>query len=134
MSEQLAKLEIIIDAYVADYELDADTVSIVPDEDERYMIKDAIMGLLADTAWDAEWGALIDEQARKKAEAELDHLRDLLRIEQEIALRRIPFRCQNTECELYGQRVSSSCQCRNWKEAGHRAKVRAALADKEQQR
>ncbi|MCY1169395.1 hypothetical protein D9M73_94230 [compost metagenome] len=58
------KLEQVIDAYVEDYECMGENAAgtdgyYSPNEHERYLIKDAIMGLLADQDWDAEWGAHI---------------------------------------------------------------------------
>jgi hypothetical protein len=58
------KLEEVIDAYVGDYECMGENAAgtdgyYSPNEHERYLIKDAIIGLLADQDWDAAWGAHI---------------------------------------------------------------------------
>lgn len=70
------ELEQIIDDYVADYELSDGEVSRDLSDEDRFMLKDAIMGLLVDPAWDRAWGALIDEQARKQAEPKREPLSD----------------------------------------------------------
>jgi hypothetical protein len=62
------RLEQVIDAYVDDYEMvgeaeDGRDACYQPTEQERIVIKDAIMGLLADPDWDAEWGKLIEQRA-----------------------------------------------------------------------
>jgi hypothetical protein len=62
------RLEQIIDAYVADYELIGEDESgrdgcYAPTNTERGLIKDAIMGLLGDPDWDAEWGKHIAQLA-----------------------------------------------------------------------
>jgi hypothetical protein len=64
------RLEQIIDAYVADYELVGEDESgrdgcYTPTDTERGLIKDAIVGLLANEDWDAEWGKLIEQRARE---------------------------------------------------------------------
>jgi hypothetical protein len=69
------RLEQIIDAYVADYELVGEDESgrdgcYAPTDTERGLIKDAIIGLLADTDWDAEWGKLIALRASESADTE----------------------------------------------------------------
>lgn len=53
------RLEEIIDEYLDGYTMEGDDSYHQPTEGERFMIKDAIMGLLVDDAWDAEWGAHI---------------------------------------------------------------------------
>ena len=66
---------------------------------------------------------LIDAQA-----AEIERLRGLLRIEQDLALRNDPFRCQQIECEWFGRRVrAGDCQCHHLQATEHRAKVCKAL-------
>jgi hypothetical protein len=67
---QFDRLEQIIDAYVADYELVGEDESgrdgcYTPTDTERGLIKDAIVGLLANEDWDAEWGKLIEQRARE---------------------------------------------------------------------
>jgi hypothetical protein len=69
------RLEQIIDAYVADYELVGEDESgrdgcYAPTDTERGLIKDAIIGLLADPDWDAEWGKLIALRASDSADTE----------------------------------------------------------------
>jgi len=59
------EIEQIIDEYVDDYELHGENEAGMsgvhtPTETERYMLKDAILGLLAHTEWDETWGRLID--------------------------------------------------------------------------
>jgi len=59
---------------------------------------------------------------------ENERLRDLLRIEQDLALRNDPFRCQQIECEWFGRRVrAGDCQCHHLQATEHRAKVCKAL-------
>jgi hypothetical protein len=65
-------LEQIIDEYVADYEMvgeaeDGRYACHQPTDGERILIKDAILGLLAHDAWDAEWGRLIQQRAKEVA-------------------------------------------------------------------
>lgn len=50
------ELERIIDQYVKHYELNDGETCYDPSDEERIVIKDAIMGLLVDREWDAEWG------------------------------------------------------------------------------
>lgn len=50
------ELERIIDQYVKHYELNDGETCYDPSDEERIIIKDAIMGLLVDREWDAEWG------------------------------------------------------------------------------
>lgn len=52
-------LEKIIDKYVEHYEMYGDEGTYTPSDDERRLIKDAIIGLLADPDWDAAWGAVL---------------------------------------------------------------------------
>ena len=61
---QPTDLERIIDSYLEDYELRDldDGGDHTPSEFERFVIKDAIQGLLVDPDWDAAWGKLIDER------------------------------------------------------------------------
>ena len=66
------RLESIIDDYLEDYEMrgedeDGRDACHTPSDGERFLIKDAIMGLLADSAWDAEWGKHIDSMANRRA-------------------------------------------------------------------
>jgi hypothetical protein len=68
------RLEQIIDAYVADYELVGEDEPgrdgcYAPTDTERGLIKDAIMGLLADDDWDAEWGKHIAQLANRDTAA-----------------------------------------------------------------
>ena len=54
-------LEVIIDAFIEDYEMVGETedgrdACHTPTDGERALIKDAICGLLADTDWDNAWG------------------------------------------------------------------------------
>lgn len=51
-------VEQAIDAYIDDYVLEDDSSSYTPDESERIVIKDAIMGLLVDSDFVAAYGAL----------------------------------------------------------------------------
>lgn len=67
-------IERVIDDYIEDYEMvgeapDGRDACHVPTEGERILIKDAILGLLGDPAWDAEWGKLIADRARELAAA-----------------------------------------------------------------
>lgn len=50
------ELERIIDQYVKHYELNDGESTYDPSDEERIVIKDAIMGLLVDREWDNEWG------------------------------------------------------------------------------
>lgn len=61
----LDTLETIIDAYIADYVMEGDGGCHTPTEGERLLIKDAIIGLLVDPDWDAEWGKHIADIAQK---------------------------------------------------------------------
>lgn len=61
------RLEKIIDAYVDDYEMRGDDGDHTPTEGERAMIKDAIMGLLVDDDWDAEWGAHVQRLVAQRS-------------------------------------------------------------------
>lgn len=64
---------------------------------------------------------------------EIERLRDLLRVEQALALRQDPFRCYDIECEWFGRPVrAGDCQCHHLQATTHRANVRDALAKKEQ--
>lgn len=64
----LDPLEKAIDAYVADYETCYDGGTYTPDDEERFRIKDAIMGLLANPEWDRLWGEHIAALATQQAE------------------------------------------------------------------
>ena len=68
------KLESIIDDYVENYETIYDEGSHTPSDEEKFRIKDAIMGLLADDAWDAEWGAHVDSLVASRATPSPDML------------------------------------------------------------
>jgi hypothetical protein len=72
-SEPLATdaLETIID-YVDNYALYQDEGTYTPSAREAFLIKDAIIGLLADDAWDAEWGRLINARATLAAQQTAD--------------------------------------------------------------
>jgi hypothetical protein len=66
------RLEQVIDAYLEDYEMvgeaeDGRDACYQPNENERILIKDAILGLLSDSAWDAEWGKLIAQRVAESA-------------------------------------------------------------------
>lgn len=76
---------------------------------------------------------LADRDEREaKLRAEVEHLRDLLRVEQALALRQDPFRCYDIECEWFGRPVhAGDCQCHHLQATTHRANVRDALAEKE---
>jgi len=55
------RLEQIIDDYIEDYEMlgeaaDGTEAGYTPTEGDKVLLKDAILGLLADTEWDKEWG------------------------------------------------------------------------------
>lgn len=63
-------LEKAIDAFVEDYVMEGDSGSYTPTEKERILIKDAIMGLLADPEWDRLWGEQIAAQARQAQRAQ----------------------------------------------------------------
>lgn len=58
-----ADFEQIIDNYLDGYELRGDEGDHTPTEFESLLIKDAIMGLLVDEAWDNAWGGHIRNQA-----------------------------------------------------------------------
>jgi hypothetical protein len=62
------RLEQVIDTYLEDYEMvgeapDGRDACYQPTDGERALIKDAILGLLANEEWDAEWGKLIEQRA-----------------------------------------------------------------------
>ena len=58
----------------------------------------------------------------------IDHLRELLRVEEQLALRKDPFKCQDIECEWYGRAVrAGDCQCHTMQAQEHRVRVRDAL-------
>jgi hypothetical protein len=66
-------LESIIDAYVANYDwIGEDATGAdachTPSERERVMLKDAMIGILADPEWDAEWGRHIDSLVAERAQ------------------------------------------------------------------
>lgn len=59
----------------------------------------------------------------------MDELLELLRVEQELSLRRSPFLCQEVECISFNRTVyARDCMCYSQHERAHRDKVRAALA------
>ena len=61
---------------------------------------------------------------------QLHNLRDLLKIEQRLALRQYPFRCDQIDCQRFGREVRpGDCHCENEKSRAHRAKVRAELGE-----
>jgi hypothetical protein len=63
-------------------------------------------------------------------QAEIESLRDLLRIEQALALRLDPFHCQQIECHWYGKSVrAGDCKCHHEQATKHRASVRHALKE-----
>lgn len=65
------------------------------------------------------------------ASKEIERLRDLLHVEQALALRQDPFRCYDIECEWFGRPVrAGDCQCHHLQATTHRANVRDALADR----
>lgn len=73
------RLEQIIDEYIANYEFRGDGGDYAPNERERFLMKDAFMGLLADDDWDAEWGKHIAalaaaQRSGESAQAESDAL------------------------------------------------------------
>lgn len=58
---ELDKLESIVDRYLDDYEMnDGEHRTHTPTEFERFLLKDAFLGLLVDEEWDKEWGTHID--------------------------------------------------------------------------
>lgn len=66
------RLEQIVDAYLADYEMvgeaeDGRDACYQPTDSERALIKDAILGLLADEEWDAAWGRYVAALASQPA-------------------------------------------------------------------
>mgnify|MGYP003494943595 FL=1 len=70
-------LEVIIDAFIEDYEMIGETedgrdACHTPTEGERALIKDAICGLLADTDWDNAWGAHVKSIATSPQAAQTD--------------------------------------------------------------
>jgi hypothetical protein len=72
------RLEQVIDAYLEGYEMvgeaeDGRDACHQPSDDERALIKDAILGLLADPEWDAEWGKLIEQRAYVSGVKGADH-------------------------------------------------------------
>lgn len=60
------RLEQVIDGYAADYEFNDGEAFHAPNEQERALIKDAIMGLLGYPDWDEEWGKLIEQRVRER--------------------------------------------------------------------
>mgnify|MGYP001285240005 CR=1 FL=1 len=52
-------LEQIIDDYVDDYVMEGDDGTYRPTESEKCLIKDAVMGLLADPEWNSAWGKIV---------------------------------------------------------------------------
>ena len=94
-------LEVIIDAFIEDYEMIGETedgrdACHTPTEGERALIKDAICGLLVDTDWDNAWGAHIKSLAHppeahkllQQALEALDNSVDVVREEYTEAVRR----------------------------------------------
>ena len=74
-------LEVIIDAFIEDYEMVGETedgrdACHTPTDGERALIKDAICGLLADTDWDNAWGNHLKSLAHppEAAQTEADEL------------------------------------------------------------
>jgi hypothetical protein len=57
-------LEQAIDTYLDGYETIYDEGSYTPNAEEKFRIKDAIMGLLADPEWDRLWGEHVDSLVR----------------------------------------------------------------------
>lgn len=53
-------LEQIIDDYVDDYAMEGDDGTYRPTESEKCLLKDAVMGLLADPAWNSAWGEIVE--------------------------------------------------------------------------
>lgn len=65
-------LEKVIDDYIEDYEMvgeseDGRDAIYTPTENDKALLKDAILGLLVDTDWDAAWGAHIDSLVSARA-------------------------------------------------------------------
>ena len=70
-------LEVIIDAFIEDYEMVGETedgrdACHTPTDGERALIKDAICGLLADTDWDNAWGNHLKSLAHPPEAAQTD--------------------------------------------------------------
>jgi len=59
-------LERAIDDYVADYELNDGEVFRAPSDEDRFMLKDAILGLLVDPEWEREWSEHIAMLAQRE--------------------------------------------------------------------
>lgn len=53
-------LEQIIDDYVDDYVMEGDDGTHWPTESEKCLLKDAVMGLLADPEWNSAWGKIVE--------------------------------------------------------------------------
>lgn len=53
-------LEQIIDDYVDDYVMEGDDGTHWPTESEKCLLKDAVMGLLADHEWNSAWGKIVE--------------------------------------------------------------------------
>lgn len=65
-------LEKVIDDYIEDYEMvgeseDGRDAIYTTTENDKALLKDAILGLLVDTDWDAAWGAHIDSLVSARA-------------------------------------------------------------------
>jgi len=65
-------LEKVIDDFIEDYEMhgeseDGSDAIYTPTENDKALLKDAILGLLVDTDWDAAWGAHIDSLVSARA-------------------------------------------------------------------
>ena len=65
-------LEKVIDDYIEYYEMhgeseDGRDAIYTPTENDKALLKDAILGLLVDTDWDAAWGAHIDSLVSARA-------------------------------------------------------------------
>ncbi len=65
-------LERIIDDYVADYELNDGEVFRAPSDEDRFMLKDAILGLLVDPEWEREWSEHIAMLAQREPLSDYD--------------------------------------------------------------
>jgi hypothetical protein len=98
-------LDQIINEYVESYELRGDEGDYTPSEGELNLIKDAIIGLLADPDWDAAWGTHI-KALSQPLPSEPTGWQSIEKAPQETA---VDLWCKSTHHKDYGRRVTRVC-------------------------
>jgi hypothetical protein len=119
-------LDQIINEYVESYELRGDEGDYTPSEGELNLIKDAIIGLLADPDWDAAWGTHIKalSQPQRYLCDQADHGNGIpcsrcqalpseptgwQPIEKAPQKMAVDLWCKSKHCKDYGRRVTNVC-------------------------